>query len=92
VSLRLERIVVLRSLAMVRSMSAGIAAMSCGIAAFTASTVSMMLARAGEQDHQHRRLAVRKTGVAQVLDRILHIGDIGQMDGRTVAIRHHQRL
>ena len=44
VSLRLDRIVVLRSLAMVRFMSAGIAAMSCGIAAFTASTVSMMLA------------------------------------------------
>ena len=44
VSRKLDRIVVVRSLAISRSISVGIAAISCGIAAFTPSTVSMMLA------------------------------------------------
>ncbi len=44
VSCRLARIVVVRSLAISRSMSRGIAAINCGIAAFTLSTVSMMFA------------------------------------------------
>ena len=38
------RIVVLRSIATVTFMSAGMAASRCGSSAFTASTVSMMLA------------------------------------------------
>ena len=44
-----------------------------------------------EQDDQHGRLAVGEPGVAQILDRILHVGDIGKAHRGAVAIRHHQR-
>ena len=44
-----------------------------------------------EDDHEHGRLAVEQAGVADVLDGILHVGDVGQPNRAAVAIGDHQR-
>ena len=92
VSFSEARIVVVRSDALVMVMSCGMAASIGGSAARTPSTVSMMLAAGlAEDDDQHRGLAVRQALVAQILDRVLHVGDVGQPHRGAVTVGHHQR-
>ena len=43
------------------------------------------------QDQQHRWLAVRRSGVAQILHRIGHFGHVRQAHGRAVAVADDQR-
>ncbi len=43
------------------------------------------------QDHQDRRLAVGKAEIAQVLDGIRHLADIGQAHWRAIAVGDDQR-
>ena len=88
-----ERIVVLRSMAMVTLMSAGNAACRCGSSRLHAvDRVDDVGARLAEQDDQHRRLAVGQTEIAHVLDGIVHVGDVGELDRGAVAIGDDQRL
>ena len=47
--------------------------------------------RLAVEDHQHRRLPVGKTLVAQILDRVDDRRDIGEAHRRTVAVGDHQR-
>ncbi len=42
-------------------------------------------------DHQHRRLAVGEAGIAQVLDAVDDLADVGQADRRAVAVGDDQR-
>ena len=43
------------------------------------------------EDDQHRRLAVGETGIAEILDRIGYLADVGKPDRRAVAIGDDQR-
>ncbi len=92
VSFSEARMVVERSAASVISTSGGSAAWRCGSTAFTVvDGVDDVGAGLAEQDHQHRCLAVVEPRVAQILDRIDHLADIGQPHAVAVAIGHHQR-
>ena len=45
-----------------------------------------------KKDQGNARLAVHESGGADVLDRILHVCDVGQFDGRAIPIRDDERL
>ncbi len=86
------RIVVLRSIATLRSMSLASEALSCGSSAVDpVDRVDDVGAGLPVEDHQHRRLAVGEPGVAQVFRALDDIGDIGEPHRRAVAIGDDQR-
>ncbi len=86
------RIVVVRSIVTARSIAPGIDARSVGRSRVTRSTVSMMLALGWRfRITQHRRLAVGRPRVAQVLHRVDDVGDVGEPDRRAVAVGHDER-
>ena len=72
-----------RSTATVRSMSPGNEAASRGSSAFTPSTAWMMLAPGWrDKTTSDARFAVDQAGVAQILDRVENLGDVGEPDRR----------
>ncbi len=48
-------------------------------------------ARLTVDDEEDRRLAVGEAGVADVLDRVLDVGHVGQVQRRAVDVREHDR-
>ena len=73
------RIVVVRSIITVKSIAGEIEALSCGSKrANTIHGVDDVGAGLPEDNDQHGGFAVRQTRIAQVLDGVLHVGDIGK--------------
>ena len=52
----------------------------------------MLRARLPVEHDQNGRLAVGKTGIAKILDRVGYLADIGEVDRRAVAVGDDQRL
>ena len=86
------RMVVVRSSTTARSMAGGIEACNCGSEReHPVHGVDDVGAGLAEDDDQHGRLAVDQPGVAQVLDRIAHLRDIGQTHRGAVVVGDDQR-
>ena len=85
------RMVCERSIATVRSTSPGSeAAMRGSSRLHRVDGVDDVGAGLAIDDDQHRRLAVGEAGVAEVLDRIDDLADIGQLHRGAVAVGDHQ--